>query len=61
MVRLAVAGEPTTLAVTVKVVNGVTCVGKPIRVPLESSERPVPVRAGAVRMMDPPDAAVALN
>ena len=59
--RVAVAGDPTAVAVTVNVDSGVTLEGIPVISPFESNVNPVPVRAGADNDTVRPDAAVALN
>jgi hypothetical protein len=46
MFRLAVAGDPVTVALTERVVSGRTEVGIPTRVPLDN-ESPVPANPGA--------------
>jgi hypothetical protein len=59
--RVAVAGDPAALAVTLNVDSGVTVEGMPAITPFESSDNPVPVRAGADNDTVRPDAAVAMN
>ena len=59
--RVAVAGDPAAVAVTVSVESGVTLEGIPAIIPFESNERPVPVSAGADNVTVRPDAADALN
>jgi hypothetical protein len=59
--RVAVAGDPAALAVTLNVDSGVTVEGMPAIIPFESSDNPVPVRAGADNDTVRPDAAVAMN
>ena len=59
--RVAVAGDPAAVAVTVNVDSGVTLEGIPVIIPFESNDNPVPVRAGADNDTVRPDAAVALN
>ena len=46
IVRLAVAGEPVTVAFTERLVSGNTVVGIPTMVPLDN-ESPVPANPGA--------------
>jgi hypothetical protein len=59
--RVAVAGDPAAVAVTVNVDSGVTLEGMPVITPFESNDNPVPVRAGADNDTVRPDAAVAMN
>jgi hypothetical protein len=59
--RVAVAGDPAAVAVTVNVDSGVTLEGMPAMIPFESNDNPVPMRAGADNETVRPDAAVALN
>jgi hypothetical protein len=59
--RVAVAGDPAAVAVTVNVDSGVTLEGMPAITPFESNDNPVPVRAGADNDTVRPDAAVAMN
>ena len=59
--RVAVAGDPAAVAVTVNVDSGVTLEGMPAMIPFESNDNPVPTRAGADNETVRPDAAVALN
>jgi hypothetical protein len=59
--RVAVAGDPAAVAVTVNVDSGVTLEGIPVITPFESSDNPVPTRAGADNDTVRPDAAVAMN
>jgi hypothetical protein len=60
-VRVAVAGDPVTVAITFKSVSGVTVVGIPERTPELFNDNPVPIRAGADNVTGNPDAAVATN
>jgi hypothetical protein len=59
--RVAVAGDPAAVAVTVNVDSGVTLEGIPVMTPFESNDNPVPIKAGADNDTVRPDAAVALN
>jgi hypothetical protein len=59
--RVAVAGDPAAVAVTVNVDSGVTLEGMPVITPFESNDNPVPTRAGADNDTVRPDAAVAMN
>jgi hypothetical protein len=59
--RVALAGDPAAVAVTVNVDNGVTVEGIPVITPFEFNDNPVPVRAGADNETARPEAAVALN
>lgn len=59
--RVAVAGDPAAVAVTVNVDSGVTLEGIPVMTPFESNDNPVPIKAGADNDTGRPDAAVALN
>ena len=56
-----VAGDPDTVAVTIKSVCAVTAVGVPMMTPLESNANPVPVNAGADNVTGSRDAADATN
>jgi hypothetical protein len=60
-VRVAVAGDPVTVATTFKSASGVTVVGVPERTPELFNDNPVPIRAGADKVTGNPDAAVAAN
>jgi hypothetical protein len=59
--RVALAGVPTAVAVTVNVDSGVTVEGIPVITPFEFNDNPVPVSAGADNDTVRPEAAVALN
>jgi hypothetical protein len=60
-VFVAVAGDPVTVAVTTRSVNGVIVVGRPERIPFESRDKPVPLRAGADKTTGFLEAATAEN
>jgi hypothetical protein len=59
--RVALAGDPAAVAVTVNVDNGVTVEGMPVITPFEFNDNPVFARAGADNETARPEAAVALN
>jgi hypothetical protein len=59
--RVAVAGDPAAVAVTLNVDSGVTLEGIPVITPFESNDNPVSTSAGADNDTVRPDAAVALN
>jgi hypothetical protein len=58
-VLVAVTDVPAAVAVTTRSVNGVTAVGSPVITPVVFNDNPVPVNAGADKVMARPEAAVA--